>query len=311
MTSTTPADLDGFDAETRVDDEAGLTCPECGAEALYEDERRGEVVCAACGLVDSENAIDPGPEWRAFDADQRNERSRAGPGRTVMRHDRGLGTKIGHQENASLQDRARLSRMRRYQQRATYQPGADRGLAYALTEIKRIGNALDLPDETTETAVQIYRQAREAEFVHGRKIETVAATSVLVAARMQGTPRRLDEIAEASEPGRDQVGATFRKLHRDLELAVPLTAPQDLVAAIASQLDVPGEVERAALDLLDRADGKSLSGKSPASLAAAAIYRAAKQTGHHRNQEMVGEAADVSAVTVRNRLEDLPAEIAA
>ena len=58
------------------------------------DENRGLIVCEECGLVHSENHIDHGPEWRAFDADQKKKRTRTGAPMTYMIHDKGLSTMI-------------------------------------------------------------------------------------------------------------------------------------------------------------------------------------------------------------------------
>jgi transcription initiation factor TFIIB len=41
-------------------------CPVCG-DSLVNDWERGEVVCAQCGLVVAEAAVDTGPERRVFD----------------------------------------------------------------------------------------------------------------------------------------------------------------------------------------------------------------------------------------------------
>ncbi|RLF57031.1 MAG: transcription initiation factor IIB, partial [Thermoplasmata archaeon] len=49
-------------------------CPECGSTNLRRDYSRGELVCEDCGLVIDENIIDMGPEWRAFDAEQKEKR---------------------------------------------------------------------------------------------------------------------------------------------------------------------------------------------------------------------------------------------
>ena len=51
-------------------------CPECGSTELIGDYERAEVVCARCGLVIDENLVDMGPEWRAFDHEQRDKRTR-------------------------------------------------------------------------------------------------------------------------------------------------------------------------------------------------------------------------------------------
>ena len=68
-------------------------CSECGKNILF-DENRGLIVCEKCGLVQSEKHIDQGPEWRAFDSDQRKKRTRTGAPMTLMIHDKGLSTMI-------------------------------------------------------------------------------------------------------------------------------------------------------------------------------------------------------------------------
>src|SRR2546422_1146471 len=70
-------------------------CPECRGDHLVRDYSRAEIVCEDCGLVLDDMIIDEGPEWRAFDSEQRESRERAGPPSTIMAHDKGLSTSIG------------------------------------------------------------------------------------------------------------------------------------------------------------------------------------------------------------------------
>ncbi len=48
-------------------------CPVCGG-TLVNDWERGEVVCAQCGLVVAESAVDVGLEWRVFDGGLRRRK---------------------------------------------------------------------------------------------------------------------------------------------------------------------------------------------------------------------------------------------
>ncbi|MEE1151431.1 MAG: TFIIB-type zinc ribbon-containing protein, partial [Methanobrevibacter sp.] len=61
---------------------------------MIGDYERAEVVCARCGLVIDENLVDMGPEWRAFDHEQRDKRTRVGAPITYTIHDKGLSTMI-------------------------------------------------------------------------------------------------------------------------------------------------------------------------------------------------------------------------
>ena len=62
-------------------------CPQCGSTDLIGDYERAEVVCANCGLVIDDNLVDMGPEWRAFDHEQRDKRTRVGAPITYTIHD--------------------------------------------------------------------------------------------------------------------------------------------------------------------------------------------------------------------------------
>ena len=53
-------------------------CPECGNNKLIRDYESAEVVCMGCGFVVVDKITDQGPEWRAFDSDQRAKRERVG-----------------------------------------------------------------------------------------------------------------------------------------------------------------------------------------------------------------------------------------
>lgn len=291
-------------------DSEGLVCPECGSRKFAEDERHGETVCTNCGLVLSEEAIDQGPDWRAFDPKQREERRRAGPGRTVMRHDHGLGSQIGYGRDAQGKNlegstKAQLGRMRRYHRQATYRPGADRNVVRALSEIERVTGALDLPDTVAETAATMYRKAQSQGFLHGRSIEATAAACVYASARFQQLPRPLDTVADVAQTEKEDLARTYRRLSEKLELAVPITYPADLLPSFASKLDLPGPVLEQAHRLIEATDEASIVGKNPASVAAAALYRAGQQLGYEVTQKSIAAAAGVTEVTVRARLKDL------
>ena len=46
-------------------------CPECGSNRLMRDYECAEIVCMGCGVVVAAQLADQGPEWRAFDDEQR------------------------------------------------------------------------------------------------------------------------------------------------------------------------------------------------------------------------------------------------
>ena len=68
--------------------------PECGSNRLIRDYECAEIVCMGCGFVVATKLTDQGPEWRAFDDEQRAKRAQAGAPLTFTIHDKGRSTMI-------------------------------------------------------------------------------------------------------------------------------------------------------------------------------------------------------------------------
>ncbi len=297
--------------EETQENESELTCPECGGR-LQTDTEHGETVCADCGLVVEENEIDRGPEWRAFDSSERDEKSRVGAPTTTMMHDKGLSTNIGWQNKdaygntLSNRQRQKMQRLRTWNERFRTRNSKERNLKQALGEIDRMASALGLPKNVRETASVIYRRALEDDLLPGRSIEGVATASLYAAARQAGTPRSLDEIVQVSRIERMELTRTYRYVVRELDLEVQPADPESYVPRFASDLELSDEAEHRARELLSNAKQTGIhSGKSPVGLAAAAVYAAALLTNEKVTQAEVSEVANISEVTIRNRYKEL------
>jgi transcription initiation factor TFIIB len=297
--------------ETDEEEEEQVVCPECGG-SLATDSERGETVCEECGLVVSEDEIDPGPEWRAFDAAEKDEKSRVGAPTTNMMHDKGLSTNIGWQDkdaygnSLSSRQREKMQRLRTWNERFRTRDSKERNLKQALGEIDRMASALGLPESVRETASVIYRRALDEDLLPGRSIEGVATASLYAAARQAGTPRSLDEIDSVSRVDKDEIARTYRYIVRELNLEIQPADPESYVPRFASDLELSDEVERRARELLKTAKEKGVhSGKSPVGLAAAAVYAASLLANEKVTQSEVSDVANISEVTIRNRYHEL------
>ena len=320
MTSTR---IQSYDEETsvtepeRTDDERTIetedeqVCPECGGKVVSDSEH-GETVCEECGLVVEEDNVDRGPEWRAFDSQEKDQKSRVGAPTTKMMHDRGLSTNIGWQDKDAYgnslgsKQRQKMQRLRKWNERFRTRDSKERNLKQALGEIDRMGSALGLPEEVRETASVIYRRALDEDLLPGRSIEGVATAALYAAARQTGTPRSIDEVANVSRIDEMEFKRTYRYVVRELNLEIQPADPEDYVARFASELGISDEAERRARELLRNAKRKGIhSGKSPVGLAAAAVYAGPLLTNEKVTQSEVSDVAQVSEVTIRNRYHEL------
>ena len=287
-------------------------CPECGCENLEFDHDRAEVTCNRCGLVIEEGIVDLGPEWRAFDHEQRDKRTRTGAPSTNTIHDRGLSTVIDWRNkdsggrNIPEKNRAQMYRLRKWQRKIRISGAKERNLAFALSELDRNASKLSIPRSIREEASSIYRNAVDKKLIRGRSIVGVVAAALYAACRICEVPRTLDEIADASSVSKKEIGRTYRFLARELELKLAPTSPVDYVPRFSSQLNLSGEIESKAIEIINRAKEKGLtSGRGPTGVAAAAIYIAAVLFGERKTQSDVAQIAGVTEVTIRNRYKEL------
>jgi len=287
-------------------------CPECGSSHLSKDYSRAELVCGSCGLVLDEDIIDHGPEWRAFDSEQREKRARTGAPMTYTIHDKGLSTMIGWKNRDSYgkaiptRNRAQIYRLRKWERRIRISNATERTLAIALSELDRMASSLGLPRTVRETAAMIYRKAALKKLVRGRSIEGVATAALYAACRQCHVPRTLDEISNIAHISRKEIGRTYRYVSRELRLKLLPTSPEDYISRFCSELKLSGDVRAKTVEILREAAHRELtSGRGPTGMAAASLYIASVICGERRTQREVADVAGVTEVTIRNRYKEL------
>ncbi len=287
-------------------------CPECCSTYLSRDHSRAELVCDDCGLVIDEDLIDYGPEWRAFDSEQREKRARTGAPMNYMFPDKGLSTTIGWTNRDSYgksipnRNRAQLYRMRKWQNRIRISNATMKNLVVALSNLDRMSSRMGLPRTVRETAAMIYRKAASKNLVRGRTVDGVAAAALYAACRQCHVPRTLDEISNIANMSRRDVGRNYRYISRELKLKLMPTTPQDYIPRFCSELKLSGDVKAKTIEILkEAADNELTSGRGPTGVAAASLYIATVLCGERRTQRDIADEAGVTEVTIRNRYKEL------
>jgi transcription initiation factor TFIIB len=265
-----------------------------------------------CGFVVAQKIPDRGPEWRAFDDEQRAKRTRVGAPLTYTIHDKGLSTMIDwhdrdiYGKSLSPGQKAQVYRLRKWQRRIRVSDATERNLAFALSEITKIANNLNLPKNILETASVIYRKAVKERLIRGRSIQGVTAAAIYLACRQCGLARTLEEIAQSSTVNKKEVGRSYRFLIKELDYSIPPLRPSQYITKFSNQLTMQGKVEEIAHKVLIAAkELKLTSGRGPTGIAAAASYIASVLTGERKTQREIAEIAQVTEVTIRNRYKEL------
>ena len=287
-------------------------CPFCNSTNIIIDHQKAEVSCGRCGIVLEENLIDQGPEWRAFDHEQRDKRTRTGAPLTYTISDKGLNTVIDSR-NVDINGRqipernkAQMHRLRKWNKRMRISGAGERNLAYALSEMDRIATILGIPRSVREESAIIYRNAAKNNIVRGRSIEGVVSASIYIACRSFNIPRTLDEVADISNVSKKQISKTYRFIARELKIKLKPTSPKDYISRFASNLGLSGEVQAKAIEIINKASNKKcISGKAPTGVAAAALYVAAFQLNERKTQKDIADIVGVTEVTIRNIYKEL------
>jgi transcription initiation factor TFIIB len=290
-----------------------IKCSVCGRmKTAITDHKSGEVICSCCGTVISEKILDiANPEWRAFTAEESENKARTGIPISLSQHDMGLATIIGRpNKDASgkrldTNTRTTFKRLRTWDSRM--QLNSSRNLLMAFSDLNMLKDKLGLSDSIVKKTAYLYRKVEDSGLVKGRTISGMLAACVYLACRQNDTPRTLKDVAAKSNIRRKVIARNCRSVIQGLDMITPVFDPMKCIVKVASASEVSERTKRHAFimmnELLRR---KTLTaGKDPMGLAASILYIACKETGENKTQKNMSKAAGVTEVTIRNRIRDL------
>jgi transcription initiation factor TFIIB len=177
-------------------------CPACG-DPLATDRERGETVCAQCGLVVSESAVDTGPEWRVFD-EREKRRVKTAPLKLVIKTDMAVKPEHGVQ----------WRKLARFHRETMH--GFERRLAKIGGEIRRVKECVGLSQRAVEEAEALVK--RYFEVVAGFPPEVVAVAVLWTAAKAAGAPRPLEDFLKCSRAEERRVRKAAWRLKEEARL---------------------------------------------------------------------------------------------
>ena len=293
-----------FDEDVQTPNNA---CPECDGLVTTNTS---ETVCEDCGLVIDETPVDHGPEWRTFEETIADDETpqRTGAPLTPTQHDRGLATRIGHDDtdgqdnDLSASQRRRAYTLRREQGRTVRQSTAERNRMQGIYEIRRVTSRLELGEAIRDQACALFRTAQAADLLRGRSIEAVAAACVYAVCRCTERPVTMADIRPYARESATSLEAAYGALNEQLDLPTPPRRPREFVPRFVAELNPPERraIERRTIALAEQATDHGHSiGQNPRGVAAGCLYQALQERDIVVTQAAVADIAGVTVVTVR------------
>ncbi len=283
-------------------------CPECDGTLVNTSS---ETYCDECGLVTKDDKIDPGPEWRAYSAQEEDTKSRVGRASTQTLHDKGLSTVIGNisTKDMGAEKKERLERMKEWDTRVNMGSSKERGLQQMLGELQRMTSELDVPDHIHEGAAKLCRRASDEDLLKGRSFEGIASAALVIHSRIGENPLLISQVDEVSRIEQKRLSSAMKYLRRQLNLEVP---PPDPVDHIHPKLKyLRRRIAKAGIDyqefhtlterILEFAKQKGIhTGRRPLVVVGGAVYFVATKLGIDSiTQDDLAEIFEVSVVSIR------------
>jgi len=272
-------------------------CKEHPDATLIEDYRAGDQICSECGLVVGDRVIDVGSEWRTFSSEGGNDVDpcRVGASENPLLGAHDLSTSIG----PSSGDRMFENGVAKYQNRRNIS-SSDRTLLNAFKEIRTMADRINLPKTITDRADSLFKQVHDGKSLKGRSTDATSAACLYIACRQEGVPRTFKEICAVSKVSKKEIGRCFKLILKALETSVDVITTGDFMSRFCSNLGLPNSVQRCATHIASKAVGLDIvAGRSPISVAAAAIYMASQASEHKKSQTEIGDIAGVAEMTIR------------
>lgn len=251
-------------------------CRDCSNKDLDYREDQGEAVCSECGLIMSPNH-DKGDEENDLSSSTFNSNL--------------LISKFISTSGVDLNSREFRSRKRH--------------LLQASQELSDLAKELDLSKESYSNACRFY----SSYFIESSavsSIEKMAVACIHLGAKKAENPLIKEELSKKSGVSVSEINKYERKLIRELNIEPIILEPQDYLNAVNKKIELDDKNIQRARDIIEasRSFWKS-SGKSPISIACAAIYLALKGTPDAVSQNEVADAGHLTEVTIRNAYQEM------
>jgi transcription initiation factor TFIIB len=182
--------------------------------------------------------------------------------------------------------------------------------------LDRISSNYNIPKEVIETCAILYRKIIKNNSIKGKSIKGTLGVTLYFAYKIHDLPITIKEIADMFKIDKKEISKCYSfvleiiKNEKDLVSKIKSNNPKIYIEKIANDLNLDYKTETLAMKILDMSMKTGISsGKSPKSLASAAVYLACIMTNNKKTQKEIAIYTQISEVTLRNRCKELISRI--
>merc|ERR1719361_641587 len=177
---------------------------------------------------------------------------------------------------------------------------SDRALINAFRSISNMCDRINLPKTITDRANTLFKMVHDGKNLRGRSNDAISSACLYIACRQEGVPRTFKEIVAVSTVSKKEIGRCFKLILKSHDTNVEIIQTGDFMNRFCGNLGLSREIQRAATAIAQRAvDLDLVPGRSPISVAAAAIYMAAQASKDKKSQKDISDIAGVAEVTIK------------
>ena len=256
---------------------AGSKACFCGVcTAPVTDMDTGETVCGKCGMV-----LDSG---------------------TAQPHATDNHALLGNNMSSTKVDGD--ARMRRASQMANK---VDHSGLTAKSTTTSCCAKLGLPSAVGSRALSLFKKFRAE--LRGRNVAVLTAAVLYIACREHLVPRSMVEICTAMNVNHKHVRKAYKRIRKSYAMTLPIQTSEGFATRISSNMGLPEQVSRKALDILNGLGRSGLNvGRHPQLVAAYAVYMAARDCGIDVAAATVAAASGITAPGILNLVKAVNAE---
>ena len=168
--------------------------------------------------------------------------------------------------------------------------------------ISNMADRINLPNTIVDRANNLFKMVSDGKDLKGKANNAIAAAFLYIACREEGVPRTFKEIVSVSTVSKKEIGQYFKLILKAYANSVTtqLITTGDFMPHFCGTLSLSREVQKTATCIAKKAvDLDIVSGRSPISVAAAAIYMGSQASDDKRTQREIADIAGVADVTIR------------